>query len=145
MRCHHDVTGGCCSSVRVRTKEVGQEVSNIGIAAEALLNASSLLLDREENRVRTHPCMSLREKYDVSVLCTRFGAAFLLLAGECWGVLSSCGYRGQVFSVVTIHIVNVGQDVKSDNTTLNLCSLTWPGINAAAALSEQNQRAFGLS
>lgn len=81
----------------------------------------------------------------MSVLCTRFGAAFLLLAGECWGVLSSYGYRGQVFSVVTIHIVNVGQDVKSDNTTLNLCSVTWPGINAAAALSEQNQRAFGLS
>lgn len=65
----------------------------------------------------------------MSVLCTRFGAAFLLLAAECWGVLSPYGYRGQVFSVVTIHNVNVGQDVKSDNATLNLCSLTWPGIN----------------
>lgn len=65
----------------------------------------------------------------MSVLCTRFSAAFLLLAAECWGVLSPYGYRGQVFSVVTIHIVNVGQDVKSDNTMLNLCSLTWPGIN----------------
>lgn len=45
------------------------------------------------------------------------------LAPECWGALSICGYCGQEFSIVTIHIVNVAQDVKSDNTTPSSNSL----------------------